>query len=71
LKTILESSNNIILKDFNIAPLNIKDVSLTLKVKNLDFDKIDEVLDPALREKITDFRLKKDIQQVNDLLEKL
>jgi hypothetical protein len=42
-----------------------------LKVKNLDFDKIDEVLDPALREKITDFRLKKDIQQVNDLLEKL
>ena len=71
LKTILESSNNIMLKDFNIAPLNIKDVSLTLKVKNLDFDKIDEVLDPALREKITDFRLKKDIQQVNDLLEKL
>ncbi len=71
LKTILESSNNIMLKDFNIEPLNIKDVSLTLKVKNLDFDKIDEVLDPALREKITDFRLKKDIQQVNDLLEKL
>ena len=46
-------------------------VSLTLKVKDLDYDKIDEVLDPKLREKLTDFRLKKDSSQMNDLLEKL
>jgi hypothetical protein len=71
LKTILESSNNIKIEEFIVPELNIKEVSLTLKVKNLDYDKIDEILDPKLREKITDFRLKKDSQHMNDLLEKL
>jgi hypothetical protein len=59
------------LDEFKIPELSVNNVSLTLKVKDLDYDKIDEVLDPKLREKLTDFRLKKDSSQMNDLLEKL
>jgi hypothetical protein len=71
LKTILSSSSQLKLNDFEVPELNINDISLTLKVKELDFNKIDEVLSPALREKLTDFRLKKDVKQVDDLIEKL
>ena len=71
LKSIFEGSNSIKLEEFQVPELSINDISLTLKVKNLDYDKIDEVLDPSLREKLTDFRLKKDSSQMNDLLEKL
>lgn len=71
LKTILSSSSQLKLNDFEVPELNINDISLTLKVKELDFNKIDEVLSPALREKLTDFRLKKDAKQVDDLIEKL
>ena len=71
LKTILSSSSQLKLNDFEVPELNINDISLTLKVKELDFNKIDEVLSPALREKLTDFRLKKDTKQVDDLIEKL
>ena len=71
LKSIFEGSNSIKLEEFQVPDLSINDISLTLKVKNLDYDKIDEVLDPSLREKLTDFRLKKDSSQMNDLLEKL
>jgi hypothetical protein len=59
------------LEEFQVPELSLNDISLTLKVKNLDYDRIDEVLDPKLREKLTDFRLKKDSSQMNDLLEKL
>lgn len=71
LKSIFEWSNQLKLDEFKIPELSINNVSLTLKVKDLDYDKIDEVLDPKLREKLTDFRLKKDSSQMNDLLEKL
>ena len=71
LKSIFEGSNTVKLEEFQVPDLSINDISLTLKVKNLDYDKIDEVLDPSLREKLTDFRLKKDSSQMNDLLEKL
>lgn len=71
IKTIFESSNILKLNEFEVPDLSIKDVSLTLKVKQLDYDKIDDVLDPKLRELITDYRLKKDSQQMKDLIEKL
>jgi hypothetical protein len=71
IKTIFESSNILKLNEFEVPDLSIKDVSLTLKVKQLDYDKIDDVLDPKLREMITDYRLKKDSQQMKDLIEKL
>jgi hypothetical protein len=71
IKTIFESSNILKLNEFEVPDLSIKDVSLTLKVKQLDYDKIDDVLDPKLREIITDYRLKKDSQQMKDLIEKL
>ena len=71
IKTIFESSNILKLNEFEVPDLSIKDVSLTLKVKQIDYDKIDDVLDPKLREMITDYRLKKDSQQMKDLIEKL
>ena len=71
IKTIFESSNILKFNEFEVPDLSIKDVSLTLKVKQLDYDKIDDVLDPKLREIITDYRLKKDSQQMKDLIEKL
>lgn len=70
-KQILDSSSLLALKDFEVPELDIKKVVLTLKVKELNFDKIDEVLDPKLREQLTDFRLKKDTAHMNNLLEKL
>jgi hypothetical protein len=42
-----------------------------LKVKKLDYDEIDSVMDPKLRTELSDFRLKRNTTQVNDLLEKL
>ena len=71
LKLNLNSSKILKLNEFKTPGLDIKNVSLTLKVKNLDYEKIDEVLDPKLREKITDFRLKKDSSHMDDLIEKL
>ena len=71
IKTIFESSNILKFNEFEVPELSIKDVSLTLKVKQLDYDKIDDILDPKLREIITDYRLKKDSQQMKDLIEKL
>lgn len=59
------------LNTFYIEPLDLKKVVLNIKVDALDYEKIDEVLAPELREKIADFRLKKSTQKVDDLLQKL
>ncbi len=48
--------------------LDLKKTILTLKVKNLDYEKIDEVLAPELRSQLSDFRLKKTSAKVDDLL---
>ena len=71
LKQILESSTILKLDKFEAPELDITKVILTLKVKELNYDNIDEVLDPKLKEKLSDFRLKKDSAQLNNLLEKL
>lgn len=71
LKQVFESSKLFSLQNFEVPELDITKVILTLKVKDLDYDRIDEALDPKLREKLSDFRLKKDSKYMNDLLEKL
>lgn len=71
LKINFQSSKLLKLEEFEVPEINIKDISLTLKVKQLDYDKIDEVLDKNLREKIIDYRLKKDSKHMNELIEKL
>ena len=71
LKQILKSSTILKLDKFEAPELDITKVILTLKVKELNYDNIDEVLDPKLKEKLSDFRLKKDSAQLNNLLEKL
>lgn len=48
--------------------LDFKKTILTLKVKHLDYEKIDEVITPELRSQLSDFRLKKSSAKVDDLL---
>jgi hypothetical protein len=51
--------------------LDPKKTVLTLKVKHLDYEKIDEALAPELRNQLSDFRLKKTSEKVDDLLSQL
>jgi hypothetical protein len=51
--------------------LDPKKTVLTLKVKHLDYEKIDEALAPELRTQLFDFRLKKTSEKVDDLLSQL
>ena len=48
---------------------NISNISLTLNVEHIDYDKIDEFIDPALRQTCKDIRLKKDIGNLESLLQ--
>lgn len=73
-----QNLKNIFVKDwifkldvFDVPQLDIKKTVLSLKVKKLDYDEIDSVMDPKLRTELSDFRLKRNATQVNDLLEKL
>lgn len=59
------------LKDFVVPTLDLKKTILTLKVKKLDYEQIDEILDPGLRTQLSDFRLKKPSAKVGDLLSQL
>jgi hypothetical protein len=54
--------------DCHFPPLDAKKTVLTLKVKHLDYEKIDEALAPELRTQLSDFRLKKTSAKVDDLL---
>lgn len=47
---------------------NIKNISLTLNVEHIDYDKIDEVITPQLRASCKDIRLKKDMANIDNLL---
>lgn len=59
------------LVQFSVPALDLKKTVLTLKVKQLEYEKIDEILDPQLRIQLSDFRLKKTSAQVKDLLSQL
>lgn len=59
------------LKSFENPALDLKKTIVSLKVSVLDYEKVDEVIDPELRTALSDFRLKKSTQKVDDLLEKL
>ncbi len=48
--------------------INIKNISLTLNVEHIDYDKMDEVIDEKLRNACKDIRLKKDSENMDSLL---
>lgn len=45
-----------------------KNIALTVQVKHIDYDKIDEVIDPELRKTCKDLRLKKQTESLDSLL---
>ena len=47
---------------------NLINISLTLKVEHIDYDKIDELIEPDLRTSCKDIRLKKDMENLDNLL---
>lgn len=47
---------------------NLTNISLTLNVEHIDYDKLDDLIDPDLRTACKDIRLKKDIENVDNLL---
>ncbi|MFA7298098.1 MAG: metallophosphoesterase [Candidatus Absconditabacterales bacterium] len=47
---------------------NLTNISLTLNVEHIDYDKIDELIEPDLRTACKDIRLKKDIENMDSLL---
>ena len=47
---------------------NLTNISLTLNVEHIDYDKIDEFIDPDLRKSCKDIRLKKDMENLDNLL---
>lgn len=65
------SSSHFPMGEFVVPDLDLKKTVLTLKVKQLDYEQIDEVLAPELRSQLSDFRLKKASAQVKDLLSQL
>lgn len=59
-------ARNIIFKE-DLQP-NIKNISLTLNVEHIDYDKMDELIEPDLRIACKDIRLKKDTENMDALL---
>jgi len=47
---------------------NLSNISLTLNVEHIDYDKMDELIDDDLRKSCKDIRLKKDIENMDNLL---
>lgn len=47
---------------------NLKNISLTLNVEHIDYDKMDELITPDLRTACKDIRLKKDTENMDALL---
>lgn len=47
---------------------NLTNISLTLNVEHIDYDKIDELIEPDLRTACKDIRLKKDIENIDNLV---
>lgn len=48
--------------------INLENTSLTLQVDQIDYDKIDEVINPELRKTCKDIRLKKSAENLDELL---
>lgn len=48
--------------------INLENIALTLQVEQIDYDKIDEVIDPELRKTCKDIRLKKSAENLDELL---
>jgi len=48
--------------------INLENISLTLQVDQIDYDKIDEVIDAELRKSCKDIRLKKSAENLDELL---
>ncbi len=47
---------------------NLTNISLTLNVEHIDYDKIDELIEPDLRTACKDIRLKKNMENLDNLL---
>ena len=47
---------------------NLTNISLTLNVEQIDYDKMDTLIDPELRKSCKEIRLKKDIENMDNLL---
>ncbi|MEI6119451.1 MAG: hypothetical protein WCP92_10140 [bacterium] len=47
---------------------NLTNISLTLNVEHIDYDKIDELIEPDLRTACKDIRLKKDTENMDTLV---
>ena len=71
LRANLETSSVFPLDVFENSPLELKKTIVSLKVPQLDYEKISENIDDELRMSLADFRLKKSTQKVDDLLQKL
>lgn len=71
LKNNLSSSSFFNLDEFMVSDLDLARTVLTLRVEELNYDQIDELLVPELRKQLSDFRLKKNTKQVWDLLTQL
>lgn len=47
---------------------NLQNISLTLNVEHIDYDKMNELIDDDLRKSCKEIRLKKDIENMDSLL---
>ncbi|MDR0282356.1 MAG: hypothetical protein LBI53_03450 [Candidatus Peribacteria bacterium] len=58
--------------EYHFLPhIDLKSVSLSLRVDELNYQKMDQFVDPELQIQLQDVKLKKPKTNVNDLLEKL
>ena len=71
LRNNLASSNIFLLDKFENAALDLRKTVVSLKVAQLDYEKVSDNIDDELRMSLADFRLKKSTQKVDDLLQKL
>ena len=71
LRNNLASSNIFLLDKFENPSLELKKTVVSLKVAQLDYEKVSDNIDDELRMSLADFRLKKSTQKVDDLLQKL
>ena len=71
LRNNLASSNIFLLDKFENTALDLRKTVVSLKVAQLDYEKVSDNIDDELRMSLADFRLKKSTQKVDDLLQKL
>lgn len=48
--------------------ISLENIAITLQVEQIDYDKIDEVIDPELRKICKDIKLKKSTENLDELL---